>query len=57
MTYVSNIYKYYIAYRLIVDDMARKQKATAAPRQRPATQPAAPQPGVATPATAQVPAA
>lgn len=28
VTYVSNIYKYYIAYRLIVDEMARKQKAT-----------------------------
>ncbi len=35
VTYVSNIYKYYIAYRLIVDDMARKQKATAVPRQEP----------------------
>ncbi len=31
VTYVSNIYKYYIAYRLIMDDIARKQKATAAP--------------------------
>lgn len=29
VTYVSNIYKYYIAYRLIVDEMTRKQKATA----------------------------
>lgn len=29
VSYVSNIYKYYIAYRLIVDDMARKQQATA----------------------------
>ncbi|MBA7931378.1 lytic transglycosylase F [Klebsiella sp. RHBSTW-00215] len=28
VTYVSNIYKYYIAYRLIVDEMARKQQAT-----------------------------
>jgi Predicted soluble lytic transglycosylase fused to an ABC-type amino acid-binding protein len=28
VTYVSNIYKYYIAYRLIMDDLARKQKAT-----------------------------
>lgn len=28
VTYVSNIYKYYIAYRLIMDDRARKQKAT-----------------------------
>lgn len=27
VTYVSNIYKYYIAYRLILDDLARKQKA------------------------------
>lgn len=26
VTYVSNIYKYYIAYRLIMDDLARKQK-------------------------------
>ncbi len=31
VTYVSNIYKYYIAYRLIVDEIARKQKATAQP--------------------------
>lgn len=29
VTYVSNIYKYYIAYRLIIDEMTRKQKATA----------------------------
>ncbi|ROS07217.1 membrane-bound lytic murein transglycosylase MltF [Raoultella sp. BIGb0399] len=29
VTYVSNIYKYYIAYRLIIDEMARKQQATA----------------------------
>lgn len=28
VTYVSNIYKYYIAYRLIMDDRARKQKTT-----------------------------
>lgn len=28
VTYVSNIYKYYIAYRLIMDEQARKQKAT-----------------------------
>nr|WP_255252508.1 lytic transglycosylase F [Enterobacter sp. CC120223-11] len=27
VTYVSNIYKYYIAYRLILDEIARKQKA------------------------------
>ncbi|MBV8043841.1 transglycosylase SLT domain-containing protein, partial [Pluralibacter sp.] len=27
VTYVSNIYKYYIAYRLIMDEQARKQKA------------------------------
>lgn len=37
MTYVSNIYKYYIAYRLIMDDIARKQKATAAPLPEPGT--------------------
>ncbi len=55
VTYVSNIYKYYIAYRLIVDDMARKQKATAVPRQEPVAQPVKPQPSVATAATAQVP--
>lgn len=30
VSYVSNIYKYYIAYRLIVDEMARKQQATTA---------------------------
>jgi hypothetical protein len=46
VSYVSNIYKYYIAYRLIVDEMARKQQATTAsnqvvPRQRPCA-PAAP---------------
>lgn len=29
VTYVSNIYKYYIAYRLIVDELAVKQKAVA----------------------------
>lgn len=28
VTYVSNIFKYYIAYRLIVDEMARKKLAT-----------------------------
>ena len=28
VSYVSNIYKYYIAYRLIVDEIARKQQAT-----------------------------
>ncbi|WP_159871814.1 MULTISPECIES: lytic transglycosylase F [unclassified Raoultella] len=28
VTYVSNIYKYYIAYRLIIDEMTRKQKST-----------------------------
>ncbi|MGU3522811.1 transglycosylase SLT domain-containing protein [Enterobacteriaceae bacterium C23F] len=27
VTYVSNIYKYYIAYRLVLDEIARKQKA------------------------------
>jgi membrane-bound lytic murein transglycosylase MltF len=37
VTYVSNIYKYYIAYRLIMDDIARKQKATAAPLPEPRT--------------------
>lgn len=37
VTYVSNIYKYYIAYRLIMDDIARKQKATAAPLPEPGT--------------------
>lgn len=37
VTYVSNIYKYYIAYRLIMDDIARKQKATAAPLPKPGT--------------------
>ena len=30
VSYVSNIYKYYIAYRLIVDEIARKQQATTA---------------------------
>lgn len=30
VSYVSNIYKYYIAYRLIVDGMARKQQAMTA---------------------------
>ncbi len=37
VTCVSNIYKYYIAYRLIMDDIARKQKATAAPLPEPGT--------------------
>ncbi len=37
VTYVSNIYKYYIAYRLIMDDIARKQKETAAPLPEPGT--------------------
>ena len=37
VTYVSNIYKYYIAYRLIMDDISRKQKATAAPLPEPGT--------------------
>lgn len=32
VTYVSNIYKYYIAYRLIMDELARKQKAVAESR-------------------------
>ena len=35
VSYVSNIYKYYIAYRLIVDEMARKQQAPAAPSNEP----------------------
>jgi hypothetical protein len=29
VTYVANIYKYYIAYRLIVDDRARRAEAKA----------------------------
>ncbi len=49
VTYVSNIYKYYIAYRLIMDDIARKQKATAAPLPEPGT--GKPQP-VTVPSTA-----
>lgn len=32
VTYVSNIYKYYIAYRLIMDEVARKEKDTRASR-------------------------
>lgn len=36
VTYVSNIYKYYIAYRLIMDERARKQKAMDNPRSTPA---------------------
>ena len=47
VTYVSNIYKYYIAYRLIVDEMARKQKATA--HSSGAAAPAAEQSAPATP--------
>jgi membrane-bound lytic murein transglycosylase MltF len=27
VTYVSNIYKYYVAYRLVMDEMQEKQKA------------------------------
>lgn len=54
VTYVSNIYKYYIAYRLIMDDIARKQKATAAPLPEPGT--GKPQPDAATPTTPQIPA-
>ncbi|WP_325082095.1 MltF family protein [Klebsiella aerogenes] len=53
VTYVSNIYKYYIAYRLIMDDIARKQKATAAPLPEPGT--GKPQPDAATPTTPQIP--
>jgi hypothetical protein len=29
VTYVANIYKYYIAYRLIADDRARREEAKA----------------------------
>lgn len=32
VTYVSNIYKYYIAYRLIMDELANKQRAVAKSR-------------------------
>ena len=31
VTYVSNIYKYYVAYRLIIDELARKNQATGKP--------------------------
>ncbi len=37
VTYVSNIYKYYIAYRLILDEMNRKRAATGKPPILPAT--------------------
>lgn len=53
VSYVSNIYKYYIAYRLIVDEMARKQLATAAAK-NPALPPATATPAV--PAAAATPA-
>ena len=29
VTYVSNIYKYYIAYRLILDERAKREQAAA----------------------------
>jgi hypothetical protein len=32
VTYVSNIYKYYIAYRLLAEDAAERQKARDAVR-------------------------
>lgn len=35
VTYVSNIYKYYIAYRLVMDERARKQQALDNPRNTP----------------------
>lgn len=35
VTYVSNIYKYYIAYRLIMDEVARKKLATKLPPTAP----------------------
>lgn len=41
VTYVSNIYKYYVAYRLIMDDLTRKQKATGKPSLLPGMAPAA----------------
>ncbi|HHT0549123.1 TPA: transglycosylase SLT domain-containing protein [Klebsiella michiganensis] len=53
VSYVSNIYKYYIAYRLIVDEMARKQQATTASKNQ--VMPAVGVP--ATPATPATPAA
>ena len=54
VTYVSNIYKYYIAYRLIMDDIARKQKATAAPLPEPGT--GKPQPDTVPPTAPEAPA-
>jgi membrane-bound lytic murein transglycosylase MltF len=36
VTYVSNIYKYYIAYRLIMDEVARKAKDAGESRSEPA---------------------
>ena len=30
MTYVSNIYKYYVAYRLVAEETARREAAKAA---------------------------
>lgn len=44
VTYVSNIYKYYIAYRLVMDEIARKQKAVenAKPQPEPAKTEATP---------------
>ena len=37
VTYVSNIYKYFIAYRLILDEMNRKRAAMGKPPILPAT--------------------
>jgi membrane-bound lytic murein transglycosylase MltF len=38
VTYVSNIYKYYVAYRLIMDEQARKQQAMDKSRSTPAAE-------------------
>ena len=32
VTYVSNIYKYYVAYKLVVDEMAERAKAKQVPK-------------------------
>lgn len=37
MTYVGNIYKYYIAYRLVLDEINRKRAATGKPPIIPAS--------------------
>ncbi|MDX6022228.1 lytic transglycosylase F [Scandinavium sp. V105_16] len=42
VTYVSNIYKYYIAYRLVMDEIARKQKAVKLAESQPQPEPATP---------------